>query len=77
MTGSAPAFWTKQQKHWKSLSVVDVKKPVQENAHATRGALCAHPDANVQENVTSCQVLLKHQLATNTIEHKPPLYIIN
>ena len=29
---------------------MDAQKPVQENAHATRGAL---PDANVLENVTS------------------------
>ena len=48
---------------------MDAQKPVQESAHATRGALCAQPDANVQENVTSTQVLLQHQLATNTIEH--------
>ena len=57
MAGSAPAFWIpfpEQQKQWKSLSiVVDVKKNVQESAHATRAALCAQPDASVQENVTS------------------------
>ena len=33
-------------------------------------ALCAQPDANMLENVTS-----SHQLATNTIEHESPLYI--
>ena len=33
---------------------------VQESAHATRGLLCAQPDANVLENVKSSQFLLQH-----------------
>ena len=47
-------FWTslpEQQKHWKSLSFVHAQKPVHESAHATRGGLCAQPDADVLENV--------------------------
>ena len=51
---------------------MDAQKPVQESAHAIKGALCEQPDANVQDNVTSSQVLLKHQLATKTIEYKLP-----
>ena len=54
---------------------MDAQIPVQESAHATRGVLCAQPDANVLENVTSSQAVLQHQLETNTIEHTPPLYI--
>ena len=53
-----------QQKHLKSWSVVGAQKAVQASAHATRKALYAQPDANVEETVTDSQALVQHELLT-------------
>ena len=76
MVGCLSGFPSLQQKFLKSWLVAGAQKAVQASAHATRMALYALPDANVEETVMDGQVLLQHKLPTNYVYSQSTLLYV-